>query len=152
MTSEIWVSMKDVRSGIGIKNISDLVLKEIYGICETENSTKEQVNEYKMTKRETHKKFTNLSKKELNTKNNKNLYARDDVMITIIKQCRGEKIRGIRAIDEFRKKLMIPDFEIPKCPEFEVKSKIQKIFKKHNPIEEYSVRIYKSDPYFYKHY
>ena len=33
-TSEIWVSMKDVGSGIGVKNISDLVLKEIYGICE----------------------------------------------------------------------------------------------------------------------
>ena len=152
MTSEIWVSMKDVRSGIGIKNISDLVLKEIYGICETENSTKEEVNEYKMTKRETHKNFTNLSKKELNTKNNKNLYVRNDVMTTIIKECRGEKTRGIRAIDEFRKKIMIPDFEIPKCPEFEVQSKIQKLFKKHNPIEEYSERIYKSDPYFYKHY
>ena len=38
---------------------------------------------------------------------------------------------------------MIPDSEIPKCPEFEVKSKIGKIFKKHNPLEEYSVRIYK---------
>ena len=49
-------------------------------------------------------------------------------MTTIIKRCRGEKTRGIRAIDGFRKKLMIPDFEIPKCPEFEVKSKIRKIF------------------------
>ena len=47
---------------------------------------------------------------------------------------------------------MIPDFEIPKCPEFEVKSKIGKIFKNHNLLEEYSVRIYKIDPYFYKHY
>ena len=37
---------------------------------------------------------------------------------------------------------MISDSEIPKCPEFEVKSKIGKIFKKHNPLEEYSVRIY----------
>ena len=42
-TSEIWVSMKDVGSGMGVKNISDLVLKEIYGICETKNSLKEQV-------------------------------------------------------------------------------------------------------------
>ena len=50
-TSEIQVSMKDVGSGIGVKNISGLVFKEIYGICETENSTKEQVNEYKMTER-----------------------------------------------------------------------------------------------------
>ena len=64
----------------------------------------------------------------------------------------GVKKRGIRAIDEFRKKLMIPDSEIPKCPEFEVKSKIGKIFKKHNPIEEYSVKIYEIDPYFYEHY
>ena len=32
-TGEIWVSMKDVGSSIGVKNISDLVLKEIYGIC-----------------------------------------------------------------------------------------------------------------------
>ena len=28
-TGEIWVSMKDVGSGMGVKNISDLVLKEI---------------------------------------------------------------------------------------------------------------------------
>ena len=84
-TSEIWVSMKDVGSGIGIKNISDLVLKEICGICETKNPSKEQVNEYKMTKRQIYKKFTNLSKKELNTKNNKKTYVRNDVMTTIIK-------------------------------------------------------------------
>ena len=114
-TNEIWVSMKDIGSGIGVKNISDLVLKEIYGICETKNPTKKQVNEYKMTKREIYKKFTNLSKKELNTKNNKKTYVRNDVMTTIIKRCRGEKTRDIRAIDGFRNKLMIPDFEIPKC-------------------------------------
>ena len=50
-TSEIWVSMKDVGNGIGVKNISDLVLKEIYGMCEKNFFLKEQVNEYKMTKR-----------------------------------------------------------------------------------------------------
>ena len=37
-------------------------------------------------------------------------------MTTIIKCCTGEKTRGIRAIDEFRKKLIISDSEIPKCP------------------------------------
>ena len=127
-TSEIWVNMKDVGSGMGVKNISDLVLKEIYGICETKNPTKEQVNEYEMTKREIYENFTNLSEKELNTQNNKNPYIRNAVMTTIIKRCRGEKTRGIRAIDGFRKKLMIPDSKIPKCPEFEVKSKIEKNF------------------------
>ena len=49
-------------------------------------------------------------------------------------------------------KKMISDSEVPKCPEFEVKSKIEKIFKKHNLIEEYSVSIYEIDPYFYEHY
>ena len=39
-TSEIWVSMEDVGSGIDVKNISDLVLKEIYGIFETKKSFK----------------------------------------------------------------------------------------------------------------
>ena len=49
-------------------------------------------------------------------------------------------------------KKMISYSEVPKCPEFEVKSKIEKIFKKHNLIEEYSVSIYEIDPYFYEHY
>ena len=55
-------------------------------------------------------------------------------------------------IDKFKKKkLMIPDSKIPKCPEFEVKSKRRKIFKNHHLLEEYSVNIYEIDPYFYKH-
>ena len=144
--------MKDVGSGMGVKNVSDLVLKEIYGICGTKNPSKEQINKYKMPKREIYKNLTNLSKQELNTKNNKSPYARNDVMTTINKRCRGEKTRGIRAIDGFRNKLMILDSEISKCPEFEVKSKIGKRFKKHNLLEEYSVKIYEIDPYFYEHY
>ena len=151
-TSEIWVNMKDVGSGIGVKNISDLAVKKIYGIREIKNPTKEQVKEYKMTEKEIHKKNTNVSEKEWNEKNDKETYVRNDVRITIIKRWRSEKTRGIRAIDGFRNKLMIPDSEIPKCLEFEVKSKIGKIFKKHNPLEEYSVKIYEIDPYFYEHY
>ena len=30
---KIWVSMKDVKIGMGVTNMSDLILKEIYGIC-----------------------------------------------------------------------------------------------------------------------
>ena len=44
-----------------------------------------------MTKRNIYKKFPNLSEKELNTKNNKNPWVRNDVVTTIIKRCRGEK-------------------------------------------------------------
>ena len=149
-TSGIWVNMKDVGRGMDVKNLSDLVLKEIYSICETKNPTKKQVNEYKMTKRKIYKNFTNLSEKELNTKNNKTPYVRNDVMTTIIKRYRGEKTRGIRATDRFRNKLMIPDSEIPKFPE--VKSQIGKIFKNQNSLEEYSANIYEIDSYFYEHY
>ena len=51
-TDEIWASMKNVGSGMGVKNISVLVLKEIHGVPKTKNPTKEQINEYKMTERE----------------------------------------------------------------------------------------------------
>ena len=143
--------MKNVKNGMGATNMSDLILKEIYGICETKNPSKEQVNEYKMTKREIYKKFTNLSQEELNTKNNKKTYVRNDVMTTVIKRCRGEKTKGIRAIDGFKNKLMIPDSEIPKSPEFEVKSKKGKIFENHNFLVEYSVQVYEINPYFCEH-
>ena len=73
-------------------------------------------------------------------------------MTSIIKCCRGEKKRGIRAIDGFRKKLAIPDSEILKCPGFEVKSKIGKLFINEKILEEYSVKIYEIYLYFYKNY
>ena len=144
--------MKDVGSGMGFKNISDLGLKELRGVLKTKNPTKEQISEYKIIERELYENFDNLRKEELNSKSNKTVYVRNDVMTTIIKQCRGEKKRGIRAIDGFRKKLMIPDSEIPTCPEFEIKSKIGKLFMNKKILEEYSVKIYEIDPFFYEHH
>ena len=47
---------------------------------------------------------------------------------------------------------MIPESEIPECPEHEVKSKIGNIFMNEKILEEYSVKIYKIDPYFCEHY
>ena len=49
-TSEIWVIMRDVGSGMGVKHISDLVLKEIYGICGTKNPTKNKLMNIKWQK------------------------------------------------------------------------------------------------------
>ena len=116
----MWTKMKDVQDGLGVQNISDLVLKEIYGIYKTKSLTKEQIKRYKMTKREIFEKFDNLSEDELNAKNNKGVYAKNDVMTTVVKRCRGGKKRGKRKIDAFRRKLMIPDSEIAECPECEV--------------------------------
>ena len=51
-TGEIWVSMKNMHNGLGVKNMSDLVLKELYGIFKTKNFMKKQIRKYKMTERE----------------------------------------------------------------------------------------------------
>ena len=88
---EIWVSMKDVHEGLGLQNMSDPVLKQIYGIYGTKNLTKKQIRKYKMTEREAFKKFSDLSEDKLNTKSTKNVSVRNDVMTSIIKQYRGEK-------------------------------------------------------------
>ena len=75
-----------------------------------------------MTKRDIFERFDNLSEDELNVNKNKKVFAKNDVMTTVIKRCRGE-----RKIDAFRRKWMIPDFEIAECPEYEVKSNIGNI-------------------------
>ena len=62
--------------------------------------TKEEIKCYKMTEKEIFKKFDNLNEDELNTKSNKNVYVKNNIMTNIIKHCRGEKKRGIKAIDD----------------------------------------------------
>ena len=44
-----------------------------------------------MTKREIFENFDNLSKDELNAKNDKDVYAKNGVMFTVIKRWRGKK-------------------------------------------------------------
>ena len=144
---KIWASMKNAKDGRGVKSMSDLILKEIYDICETKNLTEEQIKKYKMTEREVFEKYDNLTKDKLNT-SHKNVYVRNDVMSTVIKSCRGEKKRAVRKIDGLRKKFMIPESEIPENPEHEVKSKIGNMFVNEKILEEYSVKVYKINPYF----
>ena len=105
-----------------------------------------------MTEREIFKKFDKLSKDKLNTKSNKNAFVKNTIMTNIIKHCRGERKRGITAIDGFRKKLFIPDYEIFVAIEHVVKSRIGTIFVNKEILEEKSVRIYEIDPYFSEHY
>ena len=74
--------MIDVQKGLGLKNVPDLVRKEICGIFETKNLTKEQKRKYIKTKWEIRKIPTDHSKFK---------YARSDVIEKIIKNCRGVK-------------------------------------------------------------
>ena len=90
-TGELWVSIKDVGDGLGVKNISDLVLKEIYGAYGKKELTKEEIKCYKMTEREIFKKFVKISKDRLNTKSNKKVFVKNTIMTNIINHCKGEK-------------------------------------------------------------
>ena len=86
--------MKNVQDGLGVQNISDLVLKEIYGAYKTKKPSKDQFKKHKMTEREFFEKYANLSENGLNAKNKKEVNAKNDVMTTVIKRCRGEKKIG----------------------------------------------------------
>ena len=77
-----WVKMIDVQKGLGFKNMSDLVKKEICGIFETNNPTEEQKKKYIRTESEITKKPADDYKYK---------YARSDLMEKIIKNCRGVK-------------------------------------------------------------
>ena len=100
--------MKDVHAGLGLENMSDPALKQIYGIYKTKTVTKEQIRKNKMTERKFFKIFNNLTKDKLNTKNNKNEYVRNDVMTTTMKPSRDKKKKEKKIPS--KKKLMIPEF------------------------------------------
>ena len=105
-----------------------------------------------MTERESFKTFYGYDEDSLNTKSNKTVFVKNTIMKNIIKNCKGEKKRGVRSAGEFRRKLFIPEHEIYESIEHKVKSKIGKIFVNEEILEEYSVKIYEIDPYFSEHY
>ena len=72
--------MYDVQEGIGVKNMSDLVRKEIRGIFRTKNPTKDQIRKYKRREKEFDLNSTATF-----------VYVCSDLMSKIIKNCRGEK-------------------------------------------------------------
>ena len=72
--------MRDVQDGLGIKNISDLVRKEIQGIFEDKHPKKEQIKHYKKSEAEIDKK---------------NRYAS-----CLTKYCRSDRIEKILKIVE----------------------------------------------------
>ena len=117
-----------------------------------EKLTKEETKCYKMTEREIFEKFGKLSNKELDKLRNKSVFVKNTIMKNIIEHCRDGKKRGIKSADEFRKKLMIPDYKISVSIEHKVKSKIGTIFVNEDILEEYSVKIYEIDLYFSENY
>ena len=58
---------------------------------EKKQLTKKEIKNYKMTVREIYEKFANLSNDKLNLKSSKFVYVKNNVMINIIKHCRGKR-------------------------------------------------------------
>ena len=75
-----WVRMHDVQEGRVVKNMFDLVRKEIWGIFRTKNPTKDQIRKYKRREKELDHNSTATF-----------VYAHSDLMSRIIKNCRGKK-------------------------------------------------------------
>ena len=44
----LWIKIYDIQDKLGVKNMSDLVRKEIMGISNTKTSTKEHKRKYKI--------------------------------------------------------------------------------------------------------
>ena len=80
-----------MHNGLGVKNMSDVILEDIYGWYGRKNLTNEKIKKCKMTEKEIFEKYANSSEDELNKKSNKNVYVRNDVMTTVIKRYRGDK-------------------------------------------------------------
>ena len=60
-----------------------------------------------MTEREFFKTFYDYYQDSLSTKSNKTVFVKNTIMTNIIKHCKGEKKRGVRSAESFRKKLLI---------------------------------------------
>ena len=88
---DLRVIMKNVKDGLGVKNMSDLILKEIYCAHGKKELTKEEIKCYKMTEREFFKTFYGYEEDSLNTKSNKTIFIKNTIMTNIIKNCKGEK-------------------------------------------------------------
>ena len=73
-------------------------------------------------------------------------------MTSIIMNCKGEKKRGIKSIQGFRKNLFTSDHELYESIENRIKSKKGTIFVNEDILEEYSVKIYEINLYFSEYY
>ena len=122
-----WVKMKDVENGLGIKNISDLLIKQIQGIFETKKLTNKQKIKYVRFKFEIIQKFGDKKSK----------YARNDIMEKMIKNCRclincKQSNDGLKRLDKenqrqnFRELLGFKENQIFETTEYSIIKQIKK--------------------------
>ena len=135
-----WVRMHDLQKGLGVKNMSDLVRKEIHDIFESKNPTKDQTRKYKRCEKELD---NDCNATFVNVCNN--------LISRIIKIVEVKKEGVKKTPDDFRCKLGFRLYNITMCKEESVTTKIVKTFSNQKILPQHSVLSYQVDLYFPKH-
>ena len=143
-----WVKMIDAEKGLGIKNMPDLVKKEIWDIFETKNPIKERKKKYIRTENEITKKPADDSKYK---------YAPGDLMEKLIKSYRGLKQcnDGVNRLEKekqrenFRTILGFKEYDIMNVTEKTTLDSIKNTFEGENIQTHYRVFGYEIDIYFH---
>ena len=145
-----WVKMKVVQDRLGIKNISDLLRKEICGRFSTKDLTEKQKMKYIRSQYQITKNFKDS-----------NLYKspKNKPMEKIIKHFRGvEKCNdGVTKLDkedqrrDLRILLGFKENGIYERKKYSIVKRIKKIFKKQTMIEQYRVEKYFIDLFYPVH-
>ena len=107
----LWIRIKVIGEKLDVKNISDLVDKEIKGKFETNYFTKQQIRKYK----------THGSKL---IENEKLMYAHKCIIIPVIMHCRVSTPKSI----EFRTKLGFNQYDITLAKQQSVSKSVMNAF------------------------
>ena len=145
-----WVKMIDVQNGLGVKNISHLLIHEIKSIYETSKLTIEQRKKFIKTKTEINKGLKDVFYFK---------YSRNDITEKIIKNCRGVKrckdgvnrMEKVNQRDNFRILLEFKENDIFPRKEYSITLKIKKIFPNEVITDQYKVNKYFIDLVFPVH-
>ena len=139
-----WVKMKDVGDGLGLKNMSDMVIKEINGTsCSDCKNYKKSLQEI------TNNMHDNMKDK----------YIRNDIAEKIIKNCRGvkkpkdnsNKNDKEQQRQNFRLLLGFNEHDVFFSKEQSVLNKLIEVFLREEMYQQYNVLGFKIDLYFVKY-
>ena len=128
----LWLRIKDIGKELDVKNILDLVDKEIKGKLNTNNPTKQQIRKYKRHGSEF-------------IEDTKFMYAHECIIIPVIMHCRVSTPKSI----EFRSKLGFNQYDITLTKEQSVLKSVMDAFEGQNMQTHYSVLGYRIDLYFH---
>ena len=147
-----WMNMNDVQKGLGVKNMSNLVMREIKDNFNTKNPTVSQIKEYKISSADLmniHSRYSNKIK-----------YIRSNVREKLIKNCRRVKKINKDKIDRkkkeekrenFRTLLGFKENYLFTTIEESILIKLMRVFSVEKILLQYYVLGYKIDAYFPEH-